>query len=165
MKKIGIVAFAFGAPSVICSNDLIARIASWKAREFNAPVYTQLDVRIEPGIMVEFADEIPGDPPPTLRIARGAIRWAKQRGLTELWIVAAQPHIWRCARDLAESVREAGGGWQISIRICDEIDQYPEDSWFCFNSTQTRTRSRRNWQGRERAIKLIPFFIYKRITN
>jgi hypothetical protein len=85
-KEIGIVAFAFGVPNTILSNRRIAKIASEKAKELKTPVYTQLDVRIEPEIEVEYTDEKPGNPPPTLRIARGAIRWAKRLGFKELWV-------------------------------------------------------------------------------
>lgn len=70
----GIVAFAFGAPGRILSNRLIAGIASRKARELGATVYTQFDVLVEPEIKVEYISENPGNPPPTLRIARGAVQ-------------------------------------------------------------------------------------------
>ncbi len=161
---VGIVAFAFGAPETINSNQLIAHIALQKAREFNAPVYTQLDVRVEPGIKVTYTDEKPGQPPPTLRIARGAAQWAKRQGLVELWIVAARPHLWRCVRDLTQSVREAGA--PIVIRVCNkEIYRFPEDEWFCPDSTQPRARSRKDWQGRERILKFMPFFFYKRVAS
>lgn len=166
MKTTGIVAFAFGAPDVIRSNQRIAQIASQKARELNAPVYTQLDILIEaiaPEIKVTYTDEKPGNPPPTLRIARGAIEWAKRQRLTELLVVAAKPHLWRCVRDLTQSVREAGV--PILIRFCKEIEQFPEDEWYCPDSTQLRARSQKDWQSRERILKLMPFFIYKLIAS
>lgn len=163
MKKAGVVAFAFGVPETILSNRRIAEIVSKKARELNAPVYTQLDVRVEPGVEVTYTDESPGNPPPTLRIARGAVRWAKQQGFTELWVIAAKPHLWRTLRDTERAVREAGA--QIGISVCGEIEHYPEDSWFCPNSTQERTRSRKAWGRREKVLKLMPFFIYKHIAK
>lgn len=162
-KGVGIVAFAFGVPETIRSNQRIARITLQKARELNAPVYTQIDVRVWPGVEVKYTNEEPGNPPPTLRIARSAVQWAKQQRLIELWVVAAKPHLWRCVRDLTQSVREAG--MQIAIRVCKEIEQFPEDEWFCSDSTQPRTRSRKDWQGRERILKLMPFFIYKRVAS
>lgn len=162
MKIAGIVAFAFGAPETIHSNQCIARIASWLARELNAPVYTQLDVRVEPGVEVKYTNE-PDNPPPTLRIARGAVQWAKQRGFRELWIVAAKPHLWRALRDIEQAVREAGG--EIKVRVCREIERHPENLWFCPDSTQERVRSRGAWDKREKVIKLMPFFIYKRVAK
>lgn len=163
MKTICIITFAFGVPNTIRSNRRIAQIASKKARELDAPVFTQLDIRIEPGIRVIHTDEMTGHPPPTLRIARDAVQWAKEQGFKELLIIAAQPHLWRALRDVREAIREIGGG--ISIYACQEIKQYHEDSWYCLNSTQLRTRSRKGWQSREYVLKLLPFFIYKRVAS
>lgn len=161
--KEGILPFAFGVPETILSNRRIADIASQKAREFEAPVYTQLDISIDDGIKVEFTEEQPGNPPSTLRFARGAVQWARRKALTDLWIVAAKPHLWRCIRDLTRAIREAGV--QIEIHVCEEIEQYPEEEWFCADSTQERTQSRKNWESRERIIKLMPFFVYKLIAS
>lgn len=163
MKTTGIVAFAFGVPETIRSNQRIAQIASLKARELGAPVYTQLDVRVESGIEVEYTDEKSGNPPPTLRIARGAVQWAKRHRLTELWVVAAKPQLWRALRDVEQAVREAGE--KIEVRVCKEIEHYPEDSWFCSDSTQDRVRSREAWNKREKVLKLMPFFLYKRVAK
>ncbi len=160
------VAFAFGAPSTIRSNRWIARTAQEKAGELNAPVYTQLDIRVEEGIQVEYTEEEPGNPPPTLRIARGAAEWAKRRNLTSLVVVAAKPHLWRALRDVKEAVREAGAGAKIEVRACkEEIEQYPEGLWYCPDSTQERTRSETAWKRRERLLKAMPLFIYKRIAG
>ena len=161
--KAGILAFAFGAPETILSNRRIAQIASQKARELWAPAYTQLDIQIETGIEVEFTEEQPGNPPPTLRFARGAVQWARRKNLTDLWIVAAKTHLWRCIRDLTRAIWEVKE--QIKIHVCKEIEQFPEDEWFCADSTQERTQSRKSWEGRERIIKLMPFFIYKHIAS
>lgn len=164
MKTVGIVAFAFGAPESILPNQHIARMASQKARELNAPVCTQLDVRVEPGVDVCYIfNDGPDNPPPTLRIARNAIRWAKQQGFTKLLVIAAKPHLSRCLRDLRRAAREIG--MQTEIRACKEIEQYPEDEWFCSDSTQARTRSKKDWQKRECILKLMPFFVYKLVAS
>lgn len=163
MQTTGVVAFAFGVPETILSNRRIAEIASKKARELNGRVYTQLDIRVEEGIPVEYTREETGNPPPTLRIARGAVQWAKRHGFTELWVVAAKPHLWRAMRDVQEAVLEDEA--QIEVCVCEEIEQYPEDSWFCSDSTQGRVCSREAWNKRERIIKLMPFFVYKRVAN
>jgi hypothetical protein len=159
----GVVAFAFGAPETILPNWRIAEIASGKARELNAQVYTQLDIRVGEGVPVEYTEEEPGNPPPTLRIARGAVQWAKRLGFTELWVVAATPHIWRALRDVQSAVREAGV--RLEVYACKGIGQYSEDSWFCSDSVQDRTRSREAWDKRENILKLMPFFIYKRVAS
>lgn len=163
MNTTGIVAFAFGVPGTIRSNQRIAQIASRKARDLDAPVYTQLDVPIEPGVEVTYTDEEPGNPPPTLRMARGAVWWAKQREFRELWIVAAKPHLWRAIRDVEEALREAGAA--IEVRACEKIEEYPGNLWFCPESTQKRVRSRKAWFMREMIPMLMPFFIYKRVAK
>ena len=164
IKRIGIIAFAFGAPDNIWSNRCIAEIALKKAQKLKAPVYTQLDIRIESEIEIEHTDEKPGNPPPTLRIARGAIHWAKRLGLKELWVSAAKPHLWRCLRDLEQAVHEVGMQIKMGAFI-EEIEQYPEDEWFCSDSTQKWTRSREAWNKRERILKSMPFFLYKHVAN
>lgn len=163
MAREGVVAFAFGVPATILSNRRIAEIASKKARELNAPVYTQRDVQIESGIAVKFIEEKSGEPPPTLRIARGAVRWAKKKGISELWIVAAAPHLWRCKRDLSRAVSEMKS--IICVRVCNEITQYSESSWYCLDSMQARTRSAEDWWKRERILHKLPFFFYKLIAS
>jgi len=161
-EGIGIVAFAFGVPDSILSNKRIAQIALQKALELEAPVYTQFDVYIESDIDIEFTEEELGNPLPTLRMARGTVQWAKQQGFRKLWVVAAKPHLRRCLRDLRYAVREAGA--QIDVLICKEIEQYPEDEWFCLDSTQERTRSRKAWNKRERILRFMPMFLYKRVA-
>lgn len=144
--KAGILSFAFGAPETILSNRRIANITSQKARKLGVPVYTQLDICIDDGIEVEFIEEQSGNPPPTLRLARCAVQWAKYKNLTEIWIVAAKPHLWRCVRDLTYAFQEIN--LQINICVCEEIEQYPENEWFCVNSAQKRTQSSDNWKSR-----------------
>jgi len=164
--KTGILAFAFGAPETILSNQRIASIASKKASELGVSVYSQLDIgRIinNTDIEVEITKEKPGKPPSTLRLVQGAVEWARRKAITDIWIVAAKPHLWRCIRDLTYTIQEAK--LEIKIHICEEIEQYPENEWFCSDSTQKRTQSRKNWERREWIIKLIPFFIYKLIAS
>jgi len=112
---------------------------------------------------VVYTEEKQGSPPPTLRIARGAVKWAKESGLEDLWIVAAEPHLWRCTRDLIYAVKEMRA--QIGVFICEDIYQYSEDKWYCAGSEQIRTRSPENWRKRERKLKKMPMFIYKRIAK
>ena len=162
-KNIGIVAFAFGEPDTIRSNWLLAQIASEKARGHDVPVYTQLDIRIKSGIDVEYTAEEPGSPPPTLRIARGAVKWAQRKGFRALWIVAAKPHIWRAQRDIERAVRESEA--QIEVYVLREMEKYPENYWYCPDSTQERVRSREAWNKRERILRFMPFFIYKRVAS
>jgi hypothetical protein len=163
MDKAGVVAFAFGVPHNIQSNRWIAEIASLKARELCAPVYTQADGCVQSGIRVEYTPEEPGNPPSTLRMARGAVAWAQQNKLTTLWVSAAKPHLWRCARDLKYAICEARA--QIVVRICKEIEQYPENEWYCSDSIQPRVRSRKEWRKRECILEWMPMLLYKRVAS
>ena len=112
---------------------------------------------------VVYTKEEKGSPPPTLRIARGAVNWAKELGFKELWIVAAKPHLSRCKRDLNYAVDESES--QIYVRICGDIYNYSEDEWYCPESEQKHTRSAKDWRKRERKLKKMPMFIYKRVAK
>ena len=159
-----IIAFAFGAPANIRSNERIAEIASQKASRLNALIYTQEDVPIKnKKFTVVRISQKREDLPPTLRIARGAVLWAKEHGVKELWIVAAPPHLPRVLRDLKEALKESET--KRKIKTCQEVAIYSEEEWFCKDSTQKRTQSLKNWERRERTITGLPFFIYKRIAN
>lgn len=161
--KTGIVAFAFGVPATIASNKLIASIASKLAREINAPIYTQADVCVETGIRVKYTTEMQGDPPPTLRIARGAVDWAKANGFETLYVIAAEPHIQRCIRDLRYAVAET----RTNIMVLTNLKRhdFKTGSWFCLDSTQPRTRSLKAWRSRERILEKLPMWLYKLIAS
>lgn len=157
------MAFAYGAPYTILSNQQIAKIASEKSRGHFAPAFTQMDVALDKDIDIYYVEENAGSPPPILRIAREAVQWARRRGIRKLWIVAAMPHIWRCERDLRYAVKEAGSS--IEVETCEEIGQFTENSWYCLNSTQNRTRSAKSWRSQERILKLMPVSIYKLVDS
>jgi len=166
-SRSGVVAFAFGAPDSIYSNYIIGVIAAMKAEECGASIYTQADICIEAvfsSIEVEYTEEELGNPPPTLRIARGAVLWAKKHGVRELWIAAAKPHLWRCVRDLKYATREASEA--ITVYVCERVESSREDEdWFCPDSTQERTRSREAWEKRERIVRWMPMWLYKRVAS
>ncbi|MCL5012098.1 MAG: hypothetical protein M1320_01605 [Patescibacteria group bacterium] len=165
--KTGIVAFAFGAPDSIKSNVQIAQITmavSRSSRELNFPIYTQKDIGIF-GLQfqIQYINEQPGNPLTTLRIARGAVQWAKEKGLNQLLVVAAEPHLWRALRDTKKAVGELGL-W-VEVWPCkNEIKQYSYGSWFCLDSKKGWTRSMKEYSRRENILCLLPFFIYKRIA-
>jgi len=157
--EIGVIGFAFGVDCNIISNVYVGKTATDKG----VPIFTQKDLFIEnPTSTVDYIEE-KEDPPPTLRIAREAVKWAMKLGIKELWVAAARPHLWRCVRDLKYAIKEAGV--QIQVRVCDEIGMYPKKEWFCSNSTQKRTRSPKDWWPREIILRLMPMFIYKRIAG
>jgi hypothetical protein len=161
--KAGIVAFAFGVPRTLKSNQIIAEIAIDRAHTLEAPVFTQLDVPIHNENKVVYASEEPDNPPPTLRIAREAVCWAQENQFTELWIAAAQPHLIRCKRDLRKAAEESV--WPIDIFTCAKILDYADHDWFCPKSEQRYTRSRKNWRLREFILIHIPFWLYKIVAK
>ncbi|MFA6146124.1 MAG: hypothetical protein WC697_02190 [Patescibacteria group bacterium] len=163
-EKNGVIAFAFGAPWNLCCNKQIAEIASQKALELKAPIFTQLDIHIELGIIkVFYIGKEYGDQLPTLRIARAAVKWAKEQGIGKLWVAAAEPHLWRCLRDLEQAISEARE--KIGVEPAIQEYEYQEDSWFSLESRLWHTRSRKEWNQREGTLKHLPFFLYKMIAK
>lgn len=169
---IGVVAFAFGMPSTVHSNILIADIARDVARNLGnhdhqiLPVFTQTGVRIEAvgqlDIPVEYLEQSRRYTPTTLQVARGAVRWAMRRGITKIIVVAARPHLKRCMRDMSSTIH--GVGAEIEVTYSRHVNMVPIEDWFCQDSLQPRTRSRRRWWIKESILKVVPFFIYKLIA-
>lgn len=167
-----VVAFGFGVPYSIASNIIIARIASEKARALGEPgkpvaVFTQQDVQLPSDIPVFYTQETPGDPPPTLRIVRELVIWMLWNGVNEIWIVAAEPHLWRCVRDLERVLRATKAfDVQINFGVCKEIYKEPKGVWYCSDSTQKRTVSKWEWFWKyDIVLQVMPWWIYKRIAS
>jgi len=130
----------------------------------NAAIYTQHDVMpLEPGIEVELTQENYPQRVPTLRIARGAVNWARGRGYSELWVCAAEPHIARCLRDLDYAVREANA--EIKLKPRENVEQHPIDFWFCSDSTQLDTRVPAIWRARDAVLMNMPMRLYALIAG
>ena len=167
----GIVVFAFGSPWHIKPNILLSLIAAQNAKDMEAPIYTQRDIKFtyqqlkmsQGKIEVTYIKEEPGKPSPTLRIARGAVRWAKENGLTCLFFACAAPRKERCRRDLEFAVKEAGMGTRIYI--CAELLYKKDSDWFCLDSTEPRTRNQEGFMRRERFLLALPMFLYKIIAS
>lgn len=162
-EKVGIIAFAFGQPWGIPANYEIAQVTKGLSEMYSAPIYTQKDILFN--ILPEDVEYIKEDdnPPPTLRIARGAVQWAKRRGITILLIVAAEPHRWRAIRDVRAAISERGLG--ITYFSHRGWREEMKDLWFSSISSQKRTRSWWNWWSREIIVRLMPFWLYKIIAR
>jgi hypothetical protein len=162
--KGAVVAFAFGAPSTLLSNRLIAGIAGNKAKSLGIPVYTQRDVTpLETGIQIELTEEDYPKRVPTLRIARGAIKWTKQHGIDEVWLCAAKPHLARAARDFNYALEEENAC--INVKVCEEIHEQPHKHWFCEDSVHIDTRFWLIWKVRDAVLMYIPTWLYSLIAN
>lgn len=161
-----VAAFAFGAPHTVKSNRWIAEFSLRESRRRNqAPIFTQTDIQFPEQIEVEvkYLSEEPGNPPPTLRIARWVTREAVRRGARRIVVVAAKPHLRRCIRDMEMAIREAGT--RIQVVGSEEIQFIQEDDWFDPNGTQPRAASKKTWSRRERIVMLLPFFVYKCVAS
>lgn len=157
----GVVAFAFGVPYTTQANRQIRDIAA----RGSAPIFTQQDIQF-PDIWnmdVTYCEEKVGEPPPTLRIAREAVRWAIKMGIDQITVVAAQPHLSRAMRDMKMAVREWGAN--ILVVKSREVGLYHEDSWYSPESTQARARSARAFLPREYILRLMPRWLYKKLAS
>jgi len=159
-----VVAFAFGVPNELPGNRAIAAAASAQARSVGGPVYTQQDVLpLEDRIEVALVEEHHPVRVPTLRIARGAVHWAKGRGVSELWVCAAPPHMARVMRDLRFACEEAGAA--ISLKPCEDLDAHQAGFWFSPQSSQPDTRLRWLWWMRDSVLLSMPMWLYARIAS
>lgn len=168
-KFIGVVAFAFAVPADVPTNNRLKTLAERCAKHGASsnielcPIFTQPDIAIGFDFDVQFIEEEPNTPSPTLRIAREAVAWAQRRGLRYFWIVAAKPHLWRCVRDLKMAIAEAKA--DITLLVPEEIKESKYMSWFEPQSTQYRTQSFGHWWPRELLLYIVPYDIYKHIAN
>lgn len=165
MNKNCIVAFAFGTGRNIPPNQELRRIASVRAKELNASVYTQQDIEPVQGIEFIYTQEVSGKVPSTLDIARNAVSWAKAQDVTDLYIVCAKPHMIRCLRDLKYAASHSGADKKISVHICPEIYDYPENFWYCKDSGQIRTQTKTAFVPRETILTLMPMWLYIRVAR
>ena len=164
--KAGVLAFAFGVPYSIWPNQIIATVAARKAQELgDAPVFTQQDIQFDPSweIDAHYCSETPGNPPPTLRIAREAFFWAHNLGLKEVWVVGARPHLKRIVRDINYLMKHTNTS--IVFRLCEEAMVYWPEEFYAPNSYQPRVRSARAWWPRELILLMMPMFVYRRVAG
>lgn len=109
-SKVAVVAFGFGEPWKANPNSRIAALALHHARGTSHFILTDRDVyphlAHSEHATVEQID--PSRVPTTYRLAVMAIQRAKARELSELYVVAAPCHMWRCLRDLRWAADDAG---------------------------------------------------------
>lgn len=168
----GVAAFAFGMPWDIPANLRIAKATMRKALELSTPILTQKDICIHRNY--EGHDDcfdvtrIPegnwrSEPPSTLYIAREAARWAVERGIDTILVVAADPHASRCCRDIQLALAEANEP-DITIELVSFIESdgaLPQEGWFRSNSPRFRFRFRWLWRLRELTLNHIPVVLYR----
>lgn len=147
--RIGIVAFGFGEPASTRPNQHIHAKAVALVGALTASVlFTDRDIFSalrEGGAVVEELD--PTQRPTTYRLAKFAVAGAEKHRLTELHVVAAPCHIWRCVRDLRWVAVELGV--EAAFTPCP-IDSYHYDR----SATTVFTRSAWMWWPFEIAYRI-----------
>jgi hypothetical protein len=161
VNSTGVIALAFGAPWELPGNREIARMVFKR----QCPIFTQADIQFNKDLPVKdvtYCTEVPGEPPPTLRICREGVKWAVERGYKELWLACARPHLWRAKRDLVRAIKEARA--DIVVFLCREIKE-AKVNWITSASIQPRTKNWFNWYKREVILWFMPFSIYKKVAS
>jgi len=155
-KKIGIVAFAFGPPDSIEPNQTLSIITTKKARELNARVYAQKDIKITAkGVKVDYVKQNNKKALSTLQVAEKTVEWIKKNNITNLYVMAAKPHLWRCKRDIGEILEREK--INITIHTCFEL--IFKENWFY------DIRDEKEWIKREKIIKKMPFWLYSLLNK
>lgn len=157
----GIVVFGFGFPTDIVANQLLTEMAKWEMSLDSTPVFTQREIVLDGA---EYSDAPgPQGPMTTLRVCRAAVQWAHLRGLDEIMIIAAKPHLWRCLRDMRYAAREVN--FDIKVYASDLIENVSSKQWFRGDSEQWCTKSRVVWYLRDSILRIMPMSIYRRIAS
>ncbi|MDX1608222.1 MAG: hypothetical protein R3251_03365 [Candidatus Spechtbacterales bacterium] len=158
--KVLYATFAFGVPQNTIPNRALSQWTTTKAIANEASVYTQADiVLLDESVEVRRVEESPGNPPPTLRIARGAAEYARELGVDEIHVLAAEPHRWRALRDQRKAVEE------LDLDVEVKPANIPNVGWYDKQSSQKRVRSCLNWWPRELILRAMPFSLYKRVAS
>ncbi len=168
-----VFAFAFGAPHTLLSNRQIASDAVTEAFRYHALlVCTQLDVKLEESLkLMRFRDSVhiyevpenPGTPWPTLRLARAYVRKAKDLKCDRVVIAAAQPHVWRCIRDVRMACEEER--WRMDLVLGEGTTFKKVVYWYSSQSTQWWTTNARLWWLRETMLRAMPKFLYRSLAS
>jgi len=167
--RIMILAFAFGAPENIKPNRLIAHRVNYLSLpdKWGVDIFTQKDVPLDQMNPI-FAENVTAKKGyfSTLNVVQAFVNWiivSSIRGeeWSECIIVAAPQHQWRCCRDLKKVSKERGLTMKMKIIIDDELefknmyDKYSHQWW---------TRSWWQWWLREIPLRLLPWWLYKKIA-
>jgi len=165
-RRIMILAFAFGSYENIRLNRLIANRATYLSLSGRADIFTQKDVPLGQMNPI-FAENVTAKKGyfSTLNVVQAFVNWiivSSIRGekWSECIIVAAPQHQWRCCRDLKKVLKEQGLTMKIFID-----DEFEFEDMYEKYSHQWWTRSWWQWWLREIPLRLLPWWLYKKITQ
>lgn len=164
MKPDVIIAFAFGVfrkqDQYKSPNWYIARQAEYLSKKFRIPIITQKDVPVDSTRLEVLFVEKNGYLF-TLDIAEKAAELKERWGWHRAKVVAAPPHEWRCRRDLLRlGFKEVEGDYYLRFKFW-----FWHRFWFSEKSLQPWTRSRTRWWLREIPLRLMPWWLYKKIMD
>lgn len=165
--RIIILVFAFGSYENIRPNRLIADRATYLSLPGCADIFTQKDVPLD-RINPIFAENITAkkDYLSTLDVIKTFVNWITvssirgEGGGISVYVVAAPQHQWRCCRDLKKVLKEHG----LTMKMFIDIDDKPEEDMYDKYSSQWWTRSWWQWWLHEIPLRLMPWWLYKKIA-
>lgn len=157
-----VVAFAFGA---FLAKDIFQSPNYWMAEQaktlalrYEIPIVTQGDVALfledDKKIKVFNAQKDIKKYISSLKIAEEAKKMAVEHGWKKVAVIATPQHHRRCMRDLKKVGFSCRYFWNMT----------PAWGWYSSKSTQRWTRSPWLWWPREILLRLIPWWLYKKIT-
>ncbi len=167
------IIFAWGIykdDEILSPNTFLSLIACkeskyWLEIGHRYPIYTQRDITIPTEQYnggVEYIEQASlNKPPSSYAIAAGAVEWMIENGYEKADIYAAPPHMKRCLRDMENAARERN--LNISLFPSRRLSEL-ELAWFSKESKQLRTQWRIVWIIRETMLRIMPWWLYKKIT-
>lgn len=155
MSKPIVVIFSFGSKETK-GNKILALLGTI-ARKRKMAIITQKDIPLsaEDGGTIIFVEDFKNSPGwhSTLWVAYAAKEICESRGMEKKCVVVvAKPHLSRCVRDMEK----------IGFCVLESITQ--EYNWFDLDSEQPWTTSWFKWWRRELLLRLMPWWLYKKVT-
>lgn len=154
-----VVAFAFGIGPKSPANQSVREAALAVP---NVAIVTQEDLgNHERFIQIK---DGPYGPPTTLMIAREAVTYAIKKRRSTILVAAAPPHLYRCMRDVRRVIEEHRLDHLIRAEVLPLRPPQGPYHWF-YPNPQAHTTIAWRWWMRETMVRLLPFFIYRRIAR
>ena len=166
-----IFALSFGKPDSISSNRAIASIAIKISLDLDIPIIADNSISLSSFLYnVSFIGPPAYEHESTINLAKifACLPGMKKGKWDKVIIVSAPDYMWRAIRDVKDALRESG----VSCEVCDWRDYIDNRlvcdrfyKWYDKNSTQLWTRIRLLFAIREIILKLMPFWLYKKVTT
>jgi hypothetical protein len=145
------------------ANIYLAWISLALARDYQIPIFTQKDVAVhlrdkDDNVNVFVADQ-ENEHISTLALVKIFEREAKFYKWKNILLVAAPPHIWRCRRDLEKF------GFEVGTFLKDILEGFSrKPKWYNKSDPQFWVRNPIIWWSREIILRLMPFWLYRKLA-